>query len=302
MPVRAATSRKDSWVAKAFSAKAVRKSLEKAREPVGGAEERRLLAAARRGDRRALDLVTRRISGSLYRFSRGFCRNPHDAEDVMQDVLAALLSSLSKFRGQSSLSSWAYVVARHSCARRRKRAARQQSLEGEDGRLPELVDPAAETERSAERRELREALEQAIAELPDSLRHVLVLRDVEGLSAADVARELGLGVRAVKSRLHRARAALRDRLAPLVAPELPRVRSSSCPDVAKTLSQFLEGDLDPGRCARLEQHVTACGACSGACASLQAAVGACAAWRETPAPAHIQDAVRAALRQVVHAG
>lgn len=263
------------------------------------AEERRLIAAARRGDRRALDQLTRRISGSLYRFGRGFCRDPHDAEDVMQDVLVALVSSLPRFRGESSLSSWAYVVARNACTRRRKHGPRQQSLEGENGAVAfEIRDPTAGPERETERRELREALERAISRLPATLRDVLVLRDVEGLPAAQVAKRLRLGERAVKSRLHRARVALRAMLAPEIGPGEPP-RTADCPDVARQFSRFLEGDLDAGACARLEEHVGACAGCHAACSSLRTALRACADWKSTPVPPHLRQAVRGSLRRAL---
>src|SRR6266540_6127679 len=138
---------------------------------------------------------------------------------------------------------------------------------------------------------------RAIATLPASLRDVLVLRDVEGLSAAQAGRQLDLGERAVKSRLHRARVALRELLAPHLAPEAPR--APGCPDVALQLSRFLEGELDAGACARLEKHVAGCAGCGAACSSLRAALGACVAWRSAPVPAHVRGAVRAALREMV---
>lgn len=216
----------------------------------------------------------------------------------MQDVLAALVSSLHRFRGDASLSSWAYVVARNACARRRKRDARHEPLEAGGGATLEVHDPVAGPARLAERRELREALESAVATLPDSLRDVLVLRDVEGLSAQQTAEQLGLGVRAVKSRLHRARLALREILAPHVEGE-GRRRRPECPDVARMFSRFIEGDLDQDACTRLEQHVAACPDCNAACSSLRAALGACMAWRGAPVPARLRGAVRSALRELV---
>ena len=263
------------------------------------AEERRLVDAARRGDREALERVTLKVAGSLYRFGRGFCRDPQDAEDVMQDALVALVTSLERFRGDGSLSSWAYVVARNACARRRKRGARHEPLERGDGESPrELRDTGAGPERVAERRELKEALEREIAALPDPLRHVLVLRDVEGLTAAQVGERLGLGARAVKSRLHRARLALRERLAYHIAPEAPPSKPG-CPDSARLFSRFLEGELDADACARLQEHVSACAGCSAACTVLRNALGECAACRDTPAPPEVHDAVRAALRKML---
>jgi RNA polymerase sigma-70 factor (ECF subfamily) len=263
------------------------------------AAERRLLDAARAGDPQALEQVARRVAGSLYRFGRGFCRDPHDAEDVMQDALVALISSLDRFRGDGSLSSWAYIVARNACARRRKRGARHEPLERGDGEPAfELPDAGAGPEHAAERRELHEALEREIAALPGSLRDVLVLRDVEGLSAAQVGERLGLGERAVKSRLHRARVALRERLAHHMAPEPTRPRPG-CPDSARLFSRYLEGELDAGACAKLQAHVSGCEECATACEMLRDALGECAACREAPAPPRVHDAVRSALRKVL---
>lgn len=274
-------------------------------EPIHGtraadiAEERRLLEAARGGDRRALEQVTLQVAGSLYRFGRGFCRDPHDAEDVMQDALVALVSSLERFRGEGSLSSWAYIVARNACARRRKRGAKHEPLErGEGEPTIELSDTGSGPEHMAERRELHEALEREIAALPDSLRDVLVLRDVEGLSAAEVSERLGLGERAVKSRLHRARLALRERLADHRVPKAPSM-NAGCPDSVRLFSRFLEGELDAGACAQLHEHVANCAGCSAACEILREALGECAACRNTPAPPIVHEAVRAALRRVL---
>jgi len=283
---------------KKLSHKALRGPTETSLGAREAAEERRLLAAARRGDRAAVDAVTRRIAGSLHRFGRGFCRDPHDAEDVMQEVLLALIAALPSFRGDSSLSSWAYVVARNACARRRRREARHRPLETTSEHDAALTVPAAAgPERTTERRQLRAALEQAIAALPDKLRDVLILRDVEGMSAAQVGQRLRLGERAVKSRLHRARVTLRATLAPHA--ERAAVRAKGCPDVAATFSRFLEGDLDGTVCDRLEEHVAACEACGDECARLRSLLGECRAWRDGPAPAPLQRAVRQAIRAAV---
>jgi RNA polymerase sigma-70 factor (ECF subfamily) len=180
--------------------------------------ERRLIAAARAGDARATRELLERAAAPAWRWSHGFCRNRDDADDLAQDVLVALLRSLPKYRGESSLSTWTYVVARRACARRRMRERRQTSLDAPGAsHLRDRPDPAAGPARALDRRRLGERLESAIAALPEAQRAVLVMRDVEGLSAAEVGEVLGLGERAVKSRLHRARLALRARLAPHLA-------------------------------------------------------------------------------------
>jgi len=267
------------------------------------AEERRLLAAARGGDRRALDRLLGLLSGPVYRFGRGFCGDPHDAEDVAQVTLAALARSLRGFRGESSLTTWAYTVARNACTRHRRRGAgapaRLEPLEatgpGRSGALA-VADPREDPARALERTELAEALQRAIAALPASQREVLVLRDVEGLPAKQVGEALRLSERAVKSRLHRARVALREMLAPHVTggPAAPR-----CPDTARLVSRYMEGELDGAACARLEAHVRSCPDCGAACATLRDALVTCRAWRGERLPEGVRDSLRQAIREVV---
>ena len=262
------------------------------------AEEARLIAAARKGDAAAMSRLLELAAGPAQRFSRGFCRDPHDSEDLAQEVLVSLMRSLDSFRGESSLSTWTYIVARRACARLRKRGSRFSALD----ELPAEAEPPAAT--SAEpparhaRKRLGEALERAIAALPMAQREVLVLRDVEGLPAAEVGRVLGLGERAVKSRLHRARLTLRETLAPVVGIAAPPP-GAQCPDTARMLSRYIEGELDSGVCARLETHVAACPACGAACESLRSVLGACREYGERAIPVDLRRSIRAAIRQVV---
>ncbi len=268
------------------------------------AEERRLLAAARAGDRRALDRLLRLLSGPIYRFGRGFCGDPDDAADVAQLTLAALARTLRDFRGDSSLTTWAYTVARNACTRHRRRGAgepaRHEPIEPGTADRPgalQVADPGEGPERALERAELRQALERAIASLPPSQREVLVLRDVEGLPAKDVGRSLRLRERAVKSRLHRARVALRELLAPHAVPGRP-ARRPGCPDTARLVSRYLEGELDADACAKLEAHVRACPDCSAACDTLRAALSTCRAWRGEQLPEQIRASLRQAIQRI----
>ena len=127
--------------------------------------------------------------------------------------------------------------------------------------------------------------------------NVLLLRDVEGLTASEVAAVTGSSVSAVKSRLHRARAALARHVSrSLHEPAIPRARR--CPDVLLALSKQLEGDLDPRLCAEFEQHIAGCTACRGRCDSLKRSLAACRA-AATPAPEAIKIAVRNALHDAL---
>ncbi len=258
--------------------------------------EKRLLIAAKAGDLAATRELVERAAEPAWRWSKGFCRNSDDAADLAQDVLVTLMRSLAAFRGESSLSTWTYTVARRACARRRQREDRARSLDAPShAHLRDQPDPGGGPARQLERLRLSERLESAIAALPEAQRAVLVMRDVEGLSAADVAKVLGLGERAVKSRLHRARLAVRERLAPYVAGQDAPVPSAACPETASMLSRYLEGELDAAACARMERHVSRCPACGGTCASLRAVLSSCGAYRHRRVPAELQRAVRAAV-------
>jgi RNA polymerase sigma-70 factor (ECF subfamily) len=279
------------------------------------AAERRLLDAARDGDRRALSRLLGLVSKPIYRFSRGFCRDAHDAEDVVQDVLVSLVRALRQFRGDASLSTWAYAIARRACMRQRRRRAHAprhiESLEhATDSRELALAsggdhDPVVRHER----RELRAALERAIGALPSGLREALVLRDVEGLSAREAGRVLGIGERALKSRLHRARLLLRDTLAPHFTPRSRRApprrppivaTHGRCPDTTRSISRFLEGELSPAACESLRTHVASCADCGEACESLRRVLGECRAWGRQQLPPEIGERVRAEIRRVLN--
>jgi len=277
----------------------VRRPLLNARVAEGRKEEAHLLAAARQGDAVALTKLLERAAGPAHRFSTGFCRDRHDAEDLVQDVLAALMRSLRSFRGDSSLSTWIYIVAKRACSRLRKRQGLQSRLDDLPTTKHPVEDASREPEPRFERRQLRAALERAIASLPMSQREVLVLRDVEGLPAAEVGRVLGLGERAIKSRLHRARLTLRQNLAPFVAGHDAPAPAAKCPDTARLLSRYVEGELSPLICARLEGHVSLCEACGGACDSLREVLGACRAYGEQTLPAGLRREVRATIRLII---
>jgi RNA polymerase sigma-70 factor (ECF subfamily) len=297
----------------AASIKSLRKSLESGPRSAAAvqltrAEERRLLTAARSGDRRALSRLLELLSGPVYRFGRGFCGDPDDAEDVTQVTLAALARTLKDFRGESSLTTWAYTVARNACTRQRRRGAHEparfETLEEGGPATPgalQVADPSGDPLRALEQVELREALERAIAALPPAQREVLVLRDVEGLSAKLVGEALRLTDRAVKSRLHRARVALREMLAPHVVARGPRAAtatSARCPDTARMVSRYLEGELDGAACAQLEVHVRSCPDCGAACDTLRAALVTCRSWRGRKLPEEIRASLRQAIRRL----
>jgi len=258
-----------------------------------------LLARARGGDSAALETLVTRYQPVVYRFGLRMCGDADAAGDVLQDTLLSLARSVTTFRGESSLSTWLYTVARRACLKKRRRRAlepaRQESLQAlTDGDLETLAAAGPDPEQALSGRETRAALDAALATLKSADREVLVLRDVEGLTAPEVAGVLGVGVAAVKSRLHRARLAMRERLEPAIG-STPAAADGQCPDVLPLLSRHLEGDLAASACAEMTAHVERCPRCRAACDSLKRALALC---RDAPAPAP-PEAVGAAVRDAI---
>ena len=185
--------------------------------------DRHLLAALRRGDHTAAESLVARYGGRAYRLAMGITRNAQDAEEAVQDAFWSVVRKIDTFRGDSALGSWIYrIVANAAHQRLRARAHRsgEISLEDvlpsfhEDGRHGEpIADWSSQVDDPALQAELRGALEVAIDALPANDRALVVLRDVEGLSMAEVAEALGITVANAKIRTHRARLFLRQRLA-----------------------------------------------------------------------------------------
>jgi RNA polymerase sigma-70 factor, ECF subfamily len=260
-----------------------------------------ILAAARAGDPDALDTLLRQYQPRIYRFGLRMCRDEEDAKDVLQETLLAAARSLRGFRGSSSLSTWLYSIARGFCIKQRRRskfAPREE--ESLDERSPALAvpDPGRPLDEALASREIERAVEAAIRALKPAYREVLLLRDVEELTAPEVAEILGLRIEAVKSRLHRARAEVRGYLQPLLETGAPPP-SAQCPDITSRLSRYLEGEISREACADLEAHVSTCPRCRRACDALRQALGVCRALPEPRVPADVQQAVRSGIRRLV---
>jgi RNA polymerase sigma-70 factor (ECF subfamily) len=264
--------------------------------------ESHLIDAARAGDAEAIAALMERHQDGVYRFAMSMCRHPEDAREVLQDTLLAGVRAISGFRGESSVSTWLYAIARSYCIKKRRRGkyapTQIRSLDDEEGWTPELVSPWPGPEDEAERDELLEALGRAIRSMSPNHREVLVLRDVEGFTAPEVGRVLGLQPGAVKSRLHRARKALRERLTPMLS-ELGGAEESGCPDVLDMLSHHLEGELAPEVCVDMERHLETCPSCSVACDSLRRVLHVCGAIRAPKVPDDLQAQVKRALREML---
>jgi RNA polymerase sigma-70 factor (ECF subfamily) len=266
-------------------------------------DDQALLARARGGDDRALEELLRRYQPRVYRFGMKMCHDADAAQDVVQETMMAAVRTLSRFRGEASVSTWLYTIARSFCIKKRRRRkfapARELSLDTDrPAEAVEVPDTAPSPDRLLERHETREALDKALASLSAPHREVLVLRDVEGLSAAEVSAVTGLSVEAVKSRLHRARAAVRRELAPALGlPVSPP--AAGCPEIVSLFSRHLEGDIDGAVCAEMERHIASCDACRSACESLRGTLGLCRAVPEPEVPARLQETIRRGIRELL---
>ncbi|NUP31338.1 MAG: RNA polymerase sigma factor [Streptomycetaceae bacterium] len=171
-----------------------------------------MVAAAQGGDVDALAALVSGAHPNVRRFARSLCATPEDAEDAAQEALIILYRKIGMLRASGALASWMFRIVRNECLRRAKTMLRERPL---------VADPMADVDggaavESAEEEALRRLeaglVAEAVAALPPDQRRVLIMRDIQGYSGRTVAAALGLGTAAMKSRLHRARATVRQAL------------------------------------------------------------------------------------------
>lgn len=151
----------------------------------------------------------------LYRVALRITASPADAEDALQEAFLAALEHWQSFRGEASPATWLYRIAVNAAISRQRQKRRRpvEPLEAADEAAVQAPPWGGDVSRRAELNELQREIEKGIATLPEEHRIVLILRDAEGMSTAEVAEILQISEANVKSRLHRARFALRDYLA-----------------------------------------------------------------------------------------
>jgi RNA polymerase sigma-70 factor (ECF subfamily) len=184
-------------------------------------DEASLIQALKRGDPEACAVMVKQYAPRVYAIAIRMTNDPHDAEEVLQETFISACKNIHKFEERSALGTWLHRIATNAALMHlRKRKPHEVSLdepiEIEDGEdvYREIRDWSYAPEDHALNSEIRDILEQAIAQLPDTLRTVFVLRDIEGYSTEETARILGISVSATKVRLHRARMRLRELLTP----------------------------------------------------------------------------------------
>jgi RNA polymerase sigma-70 factor (ECF subfamily) len=185
-------------------------------------DEAELLTGLRRRDRFACTCLLKRFAPRLDRVAVQLMGSRDEADDVLQEAMIQACARIESFEGRSGLGSWLHrIVVNAALMRLRQRRAAPRSLDApaapDAAPLAEVVagDPALDQHMLT--RELSHELDQAIRQLPETLRTAVVLRDIEGLSTREAAEALQIGESALKVRLHRAHAALRQALQPYLA-------------------------------------------------------------------------------------
>ena len=187
--------------------------------------DRQLIARLQARDESAVHELADRYSSRIYQLALRHMKNREDAEEVTQDVLLKVYRKVGAFRGDAALSSWIYRITFNTAMSRLRntRLARQAEQEKERALASSGYDDRPRTPRQAPdwsrmpdeellRTQLREAVAQAIGELPEIYRAPVVLRDIQGLTTEEASTRLKLKDQTLKSRLHRGRLMLRERL------------------------------------------------------------------------------------------
>lgn len=261
------------------------------------------------------------LQNTVYSFSMKVCGHPEDAEDTMQEVLSRSIGHLARIQTPQQMAVWLYTVTRNRCWRmRRKPAHAPEHVLSLDELMPDgdelsrlLEDAAADPESNVLVAEQHHLLHQAILRIPAILRIVLVLHDMEELTTEQVAQVLSLQQGTVRIRLHRARLSVRKEMSQLLKaiPELPkqarpsaskpkraRVKSAQRPDECRelfaSLSEYLDGKVEPLTCEQMREHIEACPSCVAFLRDLRTAIDRCRSL-EIPCDSAVAPRLRAIL-------
>jgi RNA polymerase sigma-70 factor (ECF subfamily) len=192
--------------------------------PVDKQREIELAKGLLSGDADAFERFVEHFRTRLFQYSWLVCHQREDAEEVAQEALLKVFESADQLREPEHVRAWVFRIARNACLMKRRRSvfAPEEELsldqffpatdQGGEHRHMEIADWSQAPERDLLRRELRETVGEAISQLPETYRSVVLLRDVEELSTEETAQILGLGTDVVKTRLHRGRLAIRQKL------------------------------------------------------------------------------------------
>ncbi len=177
-------------------------------------DEQALVKACKQGDRKALGELIKRFQKNVYATALRMLKDPVEAEECTQDIFLKIIKKIRTFRGDSKLSTWIYRIAVHTCINRLKASKRRnKKTESTEISLPQsMKDPSPGPEALAEKHHLLKKVQEELNSLSDDQRTILILGDIEGLDYKEIAEILQIPLGTAKSRLHRARCALRDKL------------------------------------------------------------------------------------------
>jgi len=178
-------------------------------------DDPRFLQRLRAGDLQAFEELVIAYQHRVFGIARRMLGSDAEAEDVAQEVFLRVHRSIGEFRGDAKLSTWLYAITSRLCLNRLASAERRR-VRHDDDLLARVADERGDPAEPLERQERAAALHRAIAELDEDRRIVLVLCDLEGLAYEDIAGALELPLGTVRSRLHRARMELREKLEKLL--------------------------------------------------------------------------------------
>ena len=190
-----------------------------------GGPEAELVGRARNRDEAAIRSIMQANNRRLYRLARGILRNDSEAEDVVQETYVRAFTHLEGFRGDSSLSTWLARIATNEALGRLRR--RRPSVDVDtlapgvlEAQIIQFPNSGAseDPEKTMAQREIQRVVEHAIDELPEAFRIVFITRVMEGMNVEETAEILGIKPETVKTRLHRARAMLRENVESKIGP------------------------------------------------------------------------------------
>ena len=247
-------------------------------------QESNLLVRLKSQDPQAFEELVRSVSPRLLSSALRILANQDEARDAVQEAFVSVWKNIGQFAGDSSLYTWIYRIVINACLARLRssRIRKEVDLTNVEAEIP---DPAgylgqrwSDSGPSLEKRTaMRHALERALRKLPDDLRLVLLMRDVEELSSKETAAQLGITDALVRQRLHRARTIMAETL----RPELCEGPELTCGGQLDLLLDYIDSVLPSDLRQPVQDHISSCPACTNLLTIYRTTIGLPQAWRDS---------------------